>query len=89
MADVHLEMAEYYAVLVDETWAACPQLPFTDQDSQVMEFLLHAAEVHLKLRAAMLEPRVTVRNTTHADLSDVGRRDVPSSKGQPSQMELA
>lgn len=82
-SQAHLEMAEYYATIIDKTWVECPELPFTEQDTRVCEFLLHAADVHLKLAEAKAMTRVETR---------VERRPVsrptPSSAGYPSQLEM-
>lgn len=92
--DQHLARAQRYANTLPTALAAASSLRATNAtDVALMDVYLHAAEVHLKLRAALLEPRVTaMRDITHTGLrsSDVGPRGgTPSSKDYPSQMELA
>jgi hypothetical protein len=74
----HLAMAEYYATVIDKTWVACPDLPFSEQDTRVCEFLLHAADTHLKLAEATATTRVEVR----------AKGPAPSSADYPSQLEM-
>jgi hypothetical protein len=97
----HLALAERYAntipaILADQSSRG---ISANQTDVALMDVYLHAAEVHLKLAEAKqrtqlvraedtLEQHLGSFNTTHADLSDVARRDPPSSKGQPSQIEL-
>lgn len=83
-SQAHLEMADYYATIIDKTWVECPELPFTEQDTRVCEFLLHAADVHLKLAEAKAMTRVEVRPKVDV----MPKRQAPSSAGYPSQLEM-
>lgn len=87
--DEHLARAQRYAntlptILADST---ANHRANTPADIALMDVYLHAAEVHIKLRAVMLEPRVTLTHTWGATAPVEARLGHPT--GHPSQMEQA